>query len=161
MDMATISTAVTSVKTAIDIAKTLKDSDDLFEKAEIKLQLAELISSLADAKMQIAEVQEELITSDKERNELKEKLSLKENLIFERPYYVIKQNDNKNDGPFCQICYDNDNKFIRLHDCNINGAWNCPVCHQSFYDKDFDVEEAEKRAKAELARKMDVMKSVY
>ena len=157
MDMATISTAVSSVKTAIDIAKTLKDSDDLFKKAEVKLQLAELINSLADIKMQLAKVQEELIISDKEKNELREKLSLKENLIFERPYYIIKQNDDKNDGPFCQICYDNDNKLIRLHDCNIRGAWDCPVCHQNFHDKDYDFEEAKKRAKIDLDFAADMM----
>ena len=157
MDMTTISTAVSSVKTAIDIAKTLKSSDDLFEKAEIKLQLAELISSLADAKMQIAEAREELIKIDKEKSELKEKLNLKENLIFERPYYIIKQSNDKIDGPFCQICYDNDNKFIRLHDSNIKGAWNCPVCKEDFYDKNYDLEEAKK----ELDLNIDMIKSLY
>ena len=42
-------TAVGSIKSAIDIAKVLKDGADTLDKAEVKLQLAELISSLADA----------------------------------------------------------------------------------------------------------------
>ncbi|MEA1917294.1 MAG: hypothetical protein U9N42_07165 [Campylobacterota bacterium] len=57
-------TAIGGIKSAIDIAKVLKDGADTFDKAEVKLQLAELISSLADAKMQIAEVQELLIESN-------------------------------------------------------------------------------------------------
>ena len=112
MDITTVSTALNSVKMAIDIAKTLKNSDDIFEKAEIKLQLAKLIVSLADAKMLIAEIQEDLIACNKEKNKLKEEINFKENLIFKRPYYLIKQSNNGTDGPFCQICYDNETKQL-------------------------------------------------
>ncbi len=146
--MIDIAVAVGSVKSAIEIAKLLKDSTNSFDKAEIKLQLAELISSLADAKMQIAEIREVLIESDKEKKELEKKLNQKENLFFDRPYYLIQQkDDNKTDGPFCQICYDNHQKLIRLHDSSILGAWNCPICNQNFYDKNYDSEEAHKRTK--------------
>ena len=82
--MIDIAVAVGSVKSAITIAKLLKDSADSFDKAEVKLQLAELIVSLADAKMQIAEIQEALIESDKDKKELVNKLNLKENLFYEK-----------------------------------------------------------------------------
>jgi len=148
--MIDIGMAIGSVKSAIDIAKLLKDSADSLDKAEVKLQLAELIGSLADAKMQIAEIQEALIESDKEKKELENKLSQKENLFFDRPYYLIKQDDN-NDGPFCQICYDKDNKLIRLNnDPFISGQWDCPVCKQEFQDKNYDYEKAHKRAEDTL-----------
>ena len=144
--MIDIGMVVGSVKSAIDIAKILKDTADSLDKAEVKLQLADLIGSLADAKMQIAEIQEALIESDKEKKELETKFSQKENLFFERPYYLIKKDDENNDGPFCQICYDKDNKLIRLEDhLFIAGEWDCSVCKQKFLDKNYDYEEAEKR----------------
>ncbi|MEA3497502.1 MAG: hypothetical protein U9R16_00450 [Campylobacterota bacterium] len=151
MDLATITAGLGSIKSAMDIAKALKDTDLSLEKAETKLQLAELVSTLADAKMQIVEIQEALIESDKEKKELENKLSQKENLFFKRPYYLIKQDDNDNDGPFCQTCYDKDNKLIRLNDEPfISGQWDCPVCKQDFKDENYNYEEAKKRAEDTL-----------
>lgn len=131
-----IAVAVGSVKSAIEIAKLLKDSADSFDKAEVKLQLAELIGSLADAKMQIAEIQEALIESDKEKKELIDKLNLKENLIYEKPYYFKKINEQEKDGPFCQLCYDKDSKLIRLQDWR-DGQWHCQSCITSVYDDNY------------------------
>ena len=48
-DIATIAAALGSLKTATDIAKLIKDSGSSLEQAEVKLQIAELISSLAEA----------------------------------------------------------------------------------------------------------------
>jgi len=156
--MIDIGMAVGSVKSAIDIARILKDTADSLDKAEVKLQLAELIGSLADAKMQIAEIQEALIESDKEKKELEKKLSQKENLFFERPYYLIKQDNEDNDGPFCQICYDKDRKLIRLNNNRfIAGEWNCPVCKENFRDKDYDYKEAQRRNE----RTLQSIKSVF
>jgi DNA repair exonuclease SbcCD ATPase subunit len=155
--MIDIAGAVGSVKSAIEIAKLLKDSTNSFDKAEVKLQLAELISSLADAKMQIAEIREVLIESDKEKKELEKKLNQKENLFFDRPYYLIQQKDGKTDGPFCQVCYDNNQKLIRLQVSSSLGAWNCPICNQSFFDKNHDSEEAHKRAKDEIEQLCRIM----
>ncbi len=47
MDIAAIGSLLSSLKTATDIAKFIKDSDVSLEKAETKLKLAELVSALA------------------------------------------------------------------------------------------------------------------
>lgn len=127
-----IAVAIGSVKSAIDIAKLLKDSTDSFDKAEIKLQLANLICSLADAKMQIADIQEALIQNDKEKKELLNKLNLKEDLIYEKAYYWKKLNEHDKDGPFCQRCFDSDEKLIRLQGGNTS-RWNCKKCDKVYY----------------------------
>jgi len=44
-----------SIKTAADIAKFVKDSGSTLESAEIKMHIAEIISSLKEAKMEIAD----------------------------------------------------------------------------------------------------------
>ena len=64
-DITTINAVLTSIKTASDLAKIIKDSNKTLEQAEIKYKLAELISALADAKMEIAEVRELLSSKDK------------------------------------------------------------------------------------------------
>lgn len=56
-DIATISAIFSSVKTATEIAKLIKDSNTSLEEAEIKLKMAELISALADIKIELSEVQ--------------------------------------------------------------------------------------------------------
>lgn len=135
MDMASISAALVSIKTATDIAKLIKDSDVSLEKAESKLKLAELISALADAKIQIADVQQFLIEKDAEIRATKEQLAIKENLHWESPYYWILAGDKK-DGPYCQRCYDKDHTLIRLQHYET-GVWNCMVCKTAYTDKNY------------------------
>ena len=135
-DIGSVSAAIGSVKTAIDIAKVLKDNSDIYENAEVKLQLANLISALADAKMEIAEVQELLINSEKEKKELQDQIALKESLLFEPPYYWrILENDDR-EGPYCQVCYDKEKKLIRLQD-EKQGQWRCLSCKEFFTDKNY------------------------
>ena len=135
--MIDIVTAVGSVKSAIDIAKVLKNGADSLGKAEVKLQLAELISSLADVKMQMAEIQEALVKSEKEKKELSEKLLLKEKLVYKKPYYFKINDDNLEEGPFCQRCYDVDSKMIYLQDGN-NDFWNCEECKSIYRGQGYE-----------------------
>jgi hypothetical protein len=55
-DLNTISSILSSINVATDLARLIKDSDVSLEKAETKLKLAELISALADAKIETANV---------------------------------------------------------------------------------------------------------
>lgn len=137
--MIDIAVVVGSVKSAIEIATLLKDSADSFDKAEVKLQLAELIGSLADAKMQIAKIQETLLEREREKKELLDKLNLKENLVYEKPYYWKKTTEEEKEGPFCQLCYDKDQKLIRLQDWG-NGEWNCQSCKTHVTDSSYTPE---------------------
>lgn len=135
-DIATISTAVGSVKTAIEIAKLIKESSGSLQKAELDLKLAELITSLADVKLQMADIKDALLESENEKKELKAKLALQAKLEFEMPYYWTIEEDGKKDGPFCQLCYDKDKKLIRLQDAK-NGQWRCHSCSKLFNDKTY------------------------
>lgn len=131
MDLATVTASLGSIKTAIDIAKSLKDTDLSLEKAETKLQLAELVSALADAKIQIADFQDLVLSKEQENKKLLEQLSLKENITYDGKMYWMTKDDGKEDGPFCQKCKDTDNKMIRLQ--NWDTAWHCMTCDKSFY----------------------------
>ena len=135
MDMATISALIGSIKTATDLAKLINESGITLEKAEVKLKLAELISALADAKMDIATVQQALLDKDAELARLLEQISIKEKLNWEAPYYWLI-NDGKKDGPYCQQCYDNSHKLIRLNG-DGRGFWECKTCKNTYLDKNY------------------------
>lgn len=135
-DIATISSILSSIKTATDIAKLIKESDISLEKAETKLKLADLISSLADARIEIANIQEMLISKDQSIKELKESINIKEKLNWESPYYWL-MDGSKKEGPFCQHCYDDRNKLIRLQGDN-SGYWECKTCKNSYTDSSYE-----------------------
>jgi hypothetical protein len=112
-DLETFSTALSSLKTATDIVKLIKDSDIFLDKTEIKLKLADLTSALAETKIQLADIKELLIEKDKKIRELEERITIVGNVVYEDRYYW-KIVDDQKDGPFCQRCFDADSKLIRL-----------------------------------------------
>ena len=135
-DIASVSAILSSVKTATEIAKMLKDSDLSFDKAETKLKLAELVSSLADAKLEAAQLQELLLEKDKIIKDLQYAQSLKSKLIWKEPVYWLNEN-GKEDGPFCPQCYDANQKLIRLQTYDKE-HWHCLTCDKSFFGKNYN-----------------------
>ncbi|MGH8083981.1 MAG: hypothetical protein ACREPV_01720 [Lysobacter sp.] len=136
VDVGSISAALSSVKTAADIAKLIRDSDATLEKAELKLKLADLISALADARTQIAETKGLLIDKDDQIKGLNEQLEVKGKVVWESPYYWLVAGNDK-DGPFCQRCYDKDISLVRLQGSG-NGYWECKACKSDYRDKTYD-----------------------
>ena len=134
-DITTISAALGSIKVATDIARLIKDSGASLEQAEVKLQIAELIVSLADAKIELAEVQVLLSSKDREIEELKKKLITKEAIVWEKPYYWVVDGDHQ-DGPYCQQCFDNGQKLIRLQ-AEGTGFWRCRTCTAHYTDSNY------------------------
>lgn len=135
MEITSIAAALAGIRSATEIAKIIKDSGASLEKAEIKLQLADLISALADAKIEIANVRETMSDKETELNSLKQKLEIKENIVWERPCYFVVENDKK-DGPYCQKCYDSKKLLIRLQ--GEDGWWQCHECISIYTDATYD-----------------------
>ncbi len=118
---------VTGIKAAWDLAKSLKASTDLIDDAQIKLQMAELISALADAKIEAAESAEKLA-------ELQRQLNSRSSFTYENGlYYKVSDGSESRDGPFCPTCYDSDAKPIRLRSFDSEKySWRCNVCLNVF-----------------------------
>ncbi len=68
---------------------------------------------ILDAQKELLEMQKQIADLTSENRELKERLAIKESLIFKDNAYWIEK-DNKKDGPFCTCCWDNDKKTIRM-----------------------------------------------
>ena len=129
-DLALLATILTSIKTATDIAKGLREADLSIEKAELKLKLADLMTALADARIAVSSVQEELSTKERQLKELRESLESKKSMKYAAPFYWIEE-ESRRDGPFCQQCYDAEQKAIRLQLLE-NGYWKCNTCSHTY-----------------------------
>ena len=132
MDIPSIAAILSALTNSIEITKRISSSDNPLGKAEVKLQFANLISELADAKVEITNIQQQLLEKDKQIRDLNEQVAAKEKLKYEKPYYWHVEGENK-DGPFCQVCYDKNDKHIRLQG-NNNGYWKCRVCKNNYVD---------------------------
>lgn len=130
MDITTVTSLISSLKVATDIAKFIKDSDVSLEKAESKLKLAELISTLADAKIEASEIQQSIVERDEKIRALEAEAKIRKSLKWNEPCYWLISED-QTETPYCQPCYDRSKALSRLHSDN-NGAFECRVCGKSF-----------------------------
>jgi len=137
VDLTMVASALSGIKNATDIAQFLKGANASLDKAETKLKIAELISALADAKIAIADVKEVILGKDQRISELEQQQSIKSKMVFELPYYWV-EDTNRKEGPYCQQCYDNDNKLIRLQCPDNDGFWECKTCNNHYQDKTVD-----------------------
>lgn len=126
---------LTSVKAATDVAKILKDSTTSLEQAEINFKISELMVALAEARSEIADIQGVILEKDETIAEINRQLNLKKSVVWADYYYYVEDSE-KRDGPYCQKCYDNENKLIRLMGGN-NGSWKCRVCCEWHYDSTY------------------------
>ena len=132
-DLALLAAVLTSIKTATDIAKGLREADLSLEKAELKLRLADLMTALADARVAVSSVQEELVTKEREIKELHEMFDLRKRMKYSAPFYWLEE-EGKRDGPFCQQCYDAQGKVIRLQ--GHDDHWRCETCSNNYMISD-------------------------
>lgn len=130
-DLMTISTILSSIKVATDIAKLIKDADLSLEKAEIKMKVADLISSLADAKIAAAEVNDIIKQKDDRIKELEDAFALKSKLIrYRDAYYEINEKGIPSGDPYCSHCWETSIKGIHLYYSHPNQI--CPKCKTKY-----------------------------
>jgi len=119
------------VDNAKEIAKLVKKYND-----------QELYEKIADLRDQILELREDLHKAQTDNHKLKKevstlemKLEEKGNVQYEKPSYWVVEGDSK-DGPFCQKCYDADNKLVRLQD-GKDDFWICRECKTSYRGQNY------------------------
>lgn len=114
-DLTAIATALTSLKTATDIARFLRESDLSLERAELKLKLADLIGALADTKIELVGVQETLTEKDMRIAELEQAFLQKDQLVRQNDAYYAKGSDGKALGvAYCLRCWESDHRQRQL-----------------------------------------------
>lgn len=104
-------------------------------KQGLDIEAQEKIMELRQAAL---DRQEENIELQKENTQLKQQLDISQKLQYEAPYYW-KVDGDKKDGPYCQCCYDNNKKLIRLQQGNRSNPslWRCVVCEKAFHNRNY------------------------
>lgn len=105
---------------------TIKDLLKMGLTIEAQEKIMALREAAVELKAENTELKEQLA-------ELKKKSDMREKLVWEPPYYFLKDGD-KLDGPYCQHCFDKDQKLIRLQRYG-DGGWECRACDNMFYEK--------------------------
>lgn len=134
-----IAGAKTSLDTATAIVKTYIGAKDAISEIEQKIKSIELMESIVNAKSNVIELKSALIDKDEEIRKLKDELKLRNEMKYEAPVYWHYTEEGK-EGPYCQKCYDDNKKLIRLQvfDSHHEGAWTCEVCDTHYRTKEYD-----------------------
>ena len=134
MDISSVTAVLSSIKTATDIARLIKDSDLSLEKAETKLRLADLIGALADAKLEVVEVQQTLAEAEARVQELEAQFAVRAKVHWREPSDWL-ETETEPDGPFCQKCYDTERTLVRLQG-DGDGWFECKSCKSSYITRE-------------------------
>lgn len=116
----------------------LKTITSLAKKAftiEEQEQIISLRDALVELKAEGIEQKEQIADLKKQLAELKKKIDIQDRLVWETPYYFLKDGE-KNDGPYCQLCWDKEQKLIRLQG-GKSGEWHCHCCDNRVADKNY------------------------
>jgi hypothetical protein len=123
---------ISSISTAITIAKRLNEISNNIKDAEFKNLLADLSLELAGPKLRLSEIVIENSELKEELSKLKHSKELGEELEFRDGLYYTKEGD----GPFCPGCYDSAGKKIRITEqtaqFRVLGRYKCPTCDEFF-----------------------------
>ena len=128
-----IETLLTTLKAIKDLVsrflKSQRDSETQEFSGEIMGQVLEFQSGLFD-------VRDQLLAQQDEIRDLKEKLSLKDEVFWEPPFWWKRVGDQK-EGPYCQKCHDVESKLVHLVEDTVRGLWHCNKCKSSYYGPTF------------------------
>ena len=129
-----IGSALSSLTAAQTIAKGLREVQKAYDEAALKMQIADLISNIADAKIELVEAQAALDSKDDEIKRLTEALATKARLV-EGPggYRWQDRGDGRGIGlPVCPACLDKEGRQVVLVQSGTNFGAQCPRCSTSF-----------------------------
>ena len=133
-DIASISAAISGLKTAADIVKILRNVPASLEKGELKLKIADLMNVLADTKIHITEIQNSLDEKDNEIERLNQALAFRGKLVRQyEVYFEIDEKANAHGDPYCPHCWEVEHIGVHLHR-SVTGVvkLDCPRCKNHF-----------------------------
>jgi hypothetical protein len=132
--IAEITAAINGLKVAMDIGKGLLAVDKSMEQATFKIQIAELMSSLADARVSVTEAQNVVEAKDAEIRRLQDAVANKAKVTrVKNGYYELNELGEAAGDPYCLRCWEADHRLVhlalgaRFHDPAL-----CPQCKSNF-----------------------------
>ncbi|MEH6649006.1 MAG: hypothetical protein V7707_03150 [Motiliproteus sp.] len=134
MDLSAITAAYSAVSSIKEISKGLLDAKI---DTEVKAKVNEVLDKIGSIQDTLFYVREELHIKQNEAHRLAEKvreletqLEAQSKVFYRKPSYWIRAGageDEYEDGPFCQSCFDVEKNLVRLQGGN-NDRWRCNEC---------------------------------
>lgn len=134
-DIASITAAIGGLKAATEVAKFLRNTDQAFKAADLKLRIADLVDGLATAKLSIVEIQDVLAERDAEIKRLTAALKVRDEVVRFRDAYYVKAADGKATGdPYCSFCFEAKAALVHLNQNPKDRSQSmCPNCKNVFH----------------------------
>lgn len=127
-----VGTALGLLSQTLGIVKAVRDIDKGFDAAEVKAQLAEVYGNLADVKMALTDAEVRIRDKEQEIARLKDAMKRREKVVEKSGFpYPVKENGEADGNPFCPVCMEVDQLFIRVatRPRGLRGECECPKCH--------------------------------
>ncbi len=136
-----IPTALTSLSTAVEIARTVADIKKGFDEAEYKLKIAQLMTTLAETQVGLISVQKEMSSKDDEITRLRSAFAFKGQTVKRGGFSFEALNGEPALGfAFCPRCEAIDNRYVQLFRSMRRTGGNCAACPQC--KTEYDLHEA-------------------
>lgn len=128
-----IAASIAAITAALGLVKELKEIDASFDKAEMKLKLAELTGALADAKLGIIDAQDEVASRNKEIERLTAHLKFRddETVVLKGYRYHTEAGEPKG-RPYCPICEESGSLIRTITSSAPGHPITCPKCKSVF-----------------------------
>jgi hypothetical protein len=129
-----IAALITTVSAAIGFARELNNVDVQIDQAALKLKIAELTGSLAEAKLGLVEVAEDIRAKDAEIERLRAFEINLEDKIFKDGFYMDAFEDGSPKGDaYCPYCIDMKEGLFRLRHLDKPGRPSgCAHCKTEY-----------------------------
>ena len=125
--------SISAVTAALGLVKELREIDAQFDKAEMKLKIAELTEALSDAKLGLVDVAQTLREKYEQIDKLKVSIQRREETV-ERNGYRYRKGDNGDPvgKPFCPVCLEEGNFILTVNSFEDGRPTKCPRCKANF-----------------------------
>lgn len=129
--------SISAVTAAIGLVKELRAIDAQFDKAELKLKIADLSEALSEAKLGLIDVAQQLQEKDAEIKRLNDLLSFKATKLVDKGEfrYFADENGGAMGAPICSRC-ERKGDFHRVVQDRSKGigkiTYYCPACKANF-----------------------------
>lgn len=96
----------------------------------------EQYNQILEAQKQLLEMQKKIAELEAEKTELREKLKIKQSLVYKNDAYWMQCGDGTEKGPFCPRCWDKNKDLLNMQPSYESSSYSiCPECKNSFQVK--------------------------
>lgn len=133
--MIDIATLLSSTTAAIGVAKAVSEVKGIYDQADLKLKMAEIVSTLADVKIALVEAGSESKAKDEEIARLKQAFIYSGTTVELHGWQFPATKHGEAYGtPFCPKCIEKDGRFMVLRQVGHGYAdVACPLCSTKYH----------------------------